>query len=63
MLNCHYTTFLMSQRQERKLSTYERIRLRLHAAICPACVNFEQQLPSLRAAARALATHDDEASE
>lgn len=56
MLNCFYTTFLMSQRRERKLSAYERVRLRLHAAICPACVNFEQQLPSLGAAARTLAS-------
>jgi len=59
MLNCFYTTFLMSQRRERKLSLFERVRLRLHAAICPACVNFEQQLPSLGAAARALADHED----
>jgi len=63
MLNCFYTTFLMSQRRERRLSFYERVRVRLHAAICPACVNFEDQLSSLGAAARALATPDDGTTE
>jgi hypothetical protein len=52
MLDCHNATFLMSQARERPLGLAERMRLRLHAAMCSACARFERQLPLLGQAAR-----------
>lgn len=62
MLNCHDATFLMSQRQERRLSFSERMKLRLHMTMCRGCANFDRQLPDLGRAARAFAAKnpDDE---
>jgi hypothetical protein len=55
VLNCHEATFLMSQRQERKLSLTERMKVRLHVTMCRGCSNFGRQLPSLGIAAKAFA--------
>jgi hypothetical protein len=55
MLNCHDATFLMSQGRERTLSFSERMKLRLHVAMCSGCANFGRQLRHLGAAAKALA--------
>jgi heterodisulfide reductase subunit B len=55
MLNCHDATFLMSQGRERTLSFPERMKLRLHVAMCSGCANFGRQLKHLGAAAKALA--------
>lgn len=64
MLNCHDATFLMSQRQERRLSFSERMKLRLHMTMCRGCANFDRQLPGLGQAARAFAvTNTDDESE
>jgi hypothetical protein len=60
MLNCHDTTFLMSQRRERDLSFSERMKLRLHAGMCRDCANFERQLPLLGEAAKHLASKEDD---
>lgn len=59
MMNCHDATFLMSQQRERRLSLVERLRMRLHALVCPACQHFEDQLPMLGAAARRYAAPVD----
>lgn len=54
-MSCNDTTFLMSQARERKLSLSEKLMLRVHAAMCDGCSNFERQIPRLGDAARALA--------
>lgn len=55
LTNCHDATFLLSQSQERPLTRYERLKLRLHLPLCRACVNFGEQVPQLRDAARRFA--------
>ncbi len=52
MMNCDRATMLMSQSQERTLTTMERAALVVHKSMCSGCRNFERQLPTLRDAAR-----------
>ena len=52
MLTCKEVSVLLSQAQERRLATRERIALTLHLALCAGCVNFRRQLEFLRAALR-----------
>lgn len=60
MLNCHDTSFLLSQSRERSLTFSERMKLRLHLAMCRGCSNFGRQLPRLSDAAKAYAADDVE---
>ncbi|WP_107852317.1 anti-sigma factor family protein [Oceanimonas marisflavi] len=53
MLNCHQATQLMSESQERPLTTGEKLSLKVHTLMCGACHNFQQQLPVLRRLCRA----------
>jgi hypothetical protein len=55
MLNCHDTTFLLSQARERRLSFSERMKLKLHTSMCRNCAEFGRQLPLVGLAARNLA--------
>ncbi len=52
MLNCKQTSELLSQGQDRPLTTFESMRLRLHLLLCAGCRNFNQQLEFMRAALR-----------
>jgi len=54
MLSCREVTRLVSQGQDRGLGLGERVRLRLHFALCAGCRNFERQLEFLRRAVRGL---------
>ncbi len=58
MLNCYEVTRLLSAAQDRPLSLVERLRLRLHLLMCPACRNFEQHMRVLRLSARGFARGD-----
>lgn len=58
MLNCHDTSFLLSQSRERSLSFSERMKLRFHLAMCRGCSNFGRQLPRLGDVAKAYAADD-----
>ncbi len=51
-VTCREASQLLSQMQDRPLAARERIRLRLHLAICNACSRFGRQLTFLRAALR-----------
>lgn len=51
-LSCLQASALMSQAQERALGPVERVRLRLHLAVCAGCANFLRQLEFIRAAVR-----------
>lgn len=53
MLNCRQATQLISEQQERALSVTERLRLRMHLALCDGCRNFRLQIPFLSRAMRA----------
>lgn len=43
MINCHQATFLISKREEGKLSFSERVHLAMHLAMCKFCKLFEKQ--------------------
>ncbi|MDV5825339.1 anti-sigma factor family protein [Sphingobium naphthae] len=58
MLTCHDTSFLLSQSRERPLTLPERMKLRIHLAMCRGCSNFGRQLPRLGDAAKAYAADD-----
>ena len=59
MLNCRQAAELMSQRQDRRLTRWERFGLRLHLWVCQGCRQFERQLAFLRAACGAWMRHKD----
>jgi hypothetical protein len=52
LITCREVTRLVSRLQERPASRSERVRLRLHLAVCEACSRFERQLALLREAMR-----------
>ena len=43
LLSCKEATFLLSKKEENKLSWLEKIKLRSHLSICSLCRRFEQQ--------------------
>jgi hypothetical protein len=55
MLSCKEVTHLVSAGLDRRLGPWERLRLRLHLAICDGCANFSRQMAFLREAVRRLA--------
>ncbi len=59
MMNCNTATSLISQKRERELTFSERMKLRLHVAMCSGCRNFELQVPALSQAAKAYARLPD----
>ena len=56
MLSCKEASRLVSQGLDRDLGWFERVRLRLHLAICDGCTNFKKQVDFLRRALRELGT-------
>lgn len=52
-LDCKQTSRLLSEAQDRRLSLFDRVTLRLHLGVCGACKRFSRQLDFLRAAMRA----------
>jgi len=52
ILSCKDATRLLSQAQDRPLSSFRRWRLSLHLMTCDACTRFERQLEFLREALR-----------
>ncbi len=50
MLSCKEVTRIVSQGLDRRLGFSERVRLRVHLAICDGCTNFTKQLGFLRKA-------------
>ena len=57
MMTCKQATELMSQGQDRPLTTYERLRLRVHLLICRGCSNYNKHLGIIREAMRRLSGH------
>jgi hypothetical protein len=57
MLSCKEVSHLVSQGLDRRLGLWERLRLRLHLAICDGCTNFSRQMQFLRKAVSRLAEH------
>ena len=55
MLSCKQVTRLVSQGLDRELGFSERVRLRVHLAICDGCTSFRDQMAFLREAMARLA--------
>jgi hypothetical protein len=56
--SCKDVSHLVSQGLDRQLGFGERLRLRLHLAICEGCRNFERQMDFLRKAMQRLASRE-----
>ncbi len=54
MDSCRDISLLVSRSLDARLSTGERLRVRLHLLMCRACRQFERQMLLLRRASRAL---------
>ena len=54
MLSCKQVTQIVSQGLDRELGFSERVRLRVHLAICDGCTNFSKQMQLLRDAVKQL---------
>lgn len=50
MITCRQAAELVSERLDRRLSLGERLRLRLHLALCRSCARYQTQLRFLRRA-------------
>jgi predicted anti-sigma-YlaC factor YlaD len=48
MMSCKEATYLLSQRQDRKLSATEAMALRFHLMMCSGCTNFGNNMAFLR---------------
>lgn len=48
-LTCQEASLLISKRQETKLTTKEKLKLRFHLSICEPCSRFAQQVVILEA--------------
>ena len=59
MLNCKEVSRLVSQGLDRRLGFGERLRLRIHLAICDGCSNFDNQMAFLRKAVARLGEQPD----
>ena len=55
MLSCKEVTRLVSRGLDRDLGFAERVKLRVHLAVCDGCTNFSKQLAFLREAMTKLA--------
>ena len=55
MLSCKEVTLLVSQGLDRELGFAERVKLRVHLAICDGCTNFREQVAFVREAMARLA--------
>ena len=54
MLSCKEVTRLVSHGLDRRLGFAERVRLRLHLAVCDGCAHFTKQMSFIRKAVREL---------
>ncbi len=59
-MNCDRATRLMSESQDRPLTTGERTMLEVHTWTCVGCRNYRQQIGFLRQAMQAFARHPDD---
>lgn len=50
MLSCKEVSRLLSQGEERRLTLFERVKLRLHLHVCAGCSRFAGQLALVRRA-------------
>lgn len=61
MINCKQATRLVLEAEDRRLGWLDRLRLRLHLAICEACPRFVRQVGVMRVAVDRWRAYRDEA--
>jgi len=49
-ISCQHASRLLSQQQDERLPFGQRLRLRIHLAVCTACSNVARQFATLRLA-------------
>jgi hypothetical protein len=49
-ISCQHASRLLSQREDQRLPFAQRLRLRIHLAVCDACTNVARQFATLRLA-------------
>ena len=54
MINCRQASVLLSKREDQPLGRLERIKLKLHLALCAYCRNVSRQFAAIRLAMRRL---------
>ncbi|MEO8383849.1 MAG: zf-HC2 domain-containing protein [Betaproteobacteria bacterium] len=52
MRNCREISELLSMAQDKRLSFFDRLGLRMHLAMCDGCSNFAKRLDILKSAMR-----------
>lgn len=60
MINCKDATHLVLQGEDRALGWADRLRLRMHLAICTACPRFVRQVALMRQAMGSWRRYRDE---
>jgi hypothetical protein len=63
MLNCKEFSALVSERLDRPLSFWDKMAIRLHCIMCPACNHIQAQLETLSNACRCIPGSDTEVEE
>jgi len=57
-ISCKKATYLVSKKEENRLSWLEKIKLRGHLTICSLCRKFEQQTGFIGFIAKKIYTHE-----
>jgi hypothetical protein len=52
IIRCKDASRLVSLQQDARLTSWQRLTLRLHLTVCDACARFERQIAFLRTAMR-----------
>ena len=59
MITCRQASVLLSKREDMPLGRADRIKLRLHLALCSFCRNVARQFAGIRMAMRKIRDSDD----
>jgi len=59
MMSCKDVSVLVSASLDRRLSAWERLKVRTHLLICKGCTNFSRQMSVLHAATQRLAEGEE----
>ncbi|MCA6450461.1 MAG: hypothetical protein IM584_06185 [Chitinophagaceae bacterium] len=58
MISCKKATWLVSKKEEKRLSWHEKWQLRAHMALCSMCRRFEEQSGFIARMARQIHVHE-----
>ena len=58
MMNCKQATQLLSEKLDRPLTSKEKIALKMHVLMCPACRKFGKQMEEIRIISKCYTSKD-----